>query len=428
MGKQNRTRRLRLHVSAVPLLLFLLAGSVFPALSGPIAAAPRAEQAFLEDGTVRMDFYDPADRLSQQLFFTADGQIQTDAYSYEYDPAGRLSRRLTYDTRYHEFYSSDRYTYDKAGRVSKTESIGVLEPFAFAEGTFFYDAKGRLVTQEDWQIISSSYEYAYTYDTVGRLSKVVTYDRYSKQSKPRKPLSWRTLAYDAKGALQTETFYRDNGTVEKVRTYGPGGKLAYLTQTETDGLRVVTYNELGQRAREDRLAADQTPLGHTLYRYHPSGCLAEETRYGADGAVEETRTYTDNFDVSWADTAVQDTLQITRTELDEAGRVTALYAQGEQGEFLCERRVYRESNGSQLSGRYRPDGTLQTITCQSTDGRKQVGEFLPDGKLCKATTYAVDGTVQVRDYRLPWEPTMLNRQEAGIWSYYSAELDGSLTP
>ncbi|WP_328388652.1 DUF6531 domain-containing protein [Streptomyces sp. NBC_00400] len=257
--------------------------------------------------------------------FTHDTELQLTSvtnqqgltWTYEYDPAGHLISETDFDNR------TLRYTHTPVGRLAtRTNALGQTV-------TYTHDPLGRIVAKNaDGRVTS------YQHDPAGRLLQASAPDvelEYRRDSLGRvvtETVNDRTttFAYDALGrrthrttpAGATSNWEYDAASRRTALTasgrtlgfaYDPTGQ-ELARHFGTDLTLTHSWDASGLLT-DQSLTAPSGPLQRRSYSYHPDGNLA-----GIDDQLNGSRTF----------------------DLDSAGRVTAVHAQG-----WSERYAYDES-------------------------------------------------------------------------------------
>ncbi|MFI5873820.1 putative T7SS-secreted protein [Streptomyces sp. NPDC051445] len=248
--------------------------------------------------------YDAALRLVEV------GNPQGARWSYRYDAAGRMVSETDFDGRTLD------YRLDSAGQlVSRTDALGNVISFerdglgqvtrkdaAGQVTTYGYDGAGRLL-----QASGPDSELLYVYDRRGRVKSELVdgravsyaYNAVGRRTRRTTPTGHvTTYAYDAGGRPERLTtggspvvFTQDAAGRETARVFGDFADALTITSA---------WDEAGRLSASHLTVAGRT-LGSRAYSYRPDGHLS----------------------------SVSDLLSGTRTfDLDPAGRVTAVHAQG----------------------------------------------------------------------------------------------------
>ncbi|MGK5642324.1 RHS repeat-associated core domain-containing protein, partial [Streptomyces sp. URMC 126] len=226
--------------------------------------------------------YDPAGRLSSETDF--DGRTLT----YTHDAAGRLTQRTN------GLGETIGYHYDPLGRIIRKDAAGKTT-------TYTHDPAGRLL-----EAASSEATLVYSRDRLGRVKSqtvngrtlAYTYDKLGRRTRRVTPAgAVTTWTYDAAGRRTGLTasghpfeMEHDAAGREIARHFGQGLTLTH----DWDVAGRLTTQTLSSSTAPD-------PLQHRTFTYRPDGCLT-----GITDAATGTRTF----------------------DLDTAGRVTAVHAQG----------------------------------------------------------------------------------------------------
>ncbi len=182
--------------------------------------------------------YDGNSDLTQTKLPTGNGYTETTAY----DPAG-LTTSIA-DTSSKGTLTSFAYTYDTAGNPTKIVT-------ATTTITYTYDKDGRL-TNACYSSACSSGSYAYTYNADGSRTKLI----------------------DAAG---TTTYAYDEGD-ELASTEGPGGKVSY--KYDADGRRTATGSTTYTWNAANELTGLETASSMTTYAYDGAGNRVSATSDG----------------------------------------------------------------------------------------------------------------------------------------------------
>ncbi|EMF02197.1 RHS domain-containing protein [Streptomyces mobaraensis NBRC 13819 = DSM 40847] len=243
--------------------------------------------------------YDPAGRLTSETDF--DGRTLT----YAHDAAGRLTERTN------GLGETIGYHYDPVGRITRKDAAGKVTTYA-------HDAAGRLV-----EAAGPDVTLVYSRDRLGRVKSETangrtlsyTYDKLGRRTRRVTPGgAVTTWTYDAAGRRTGLTasghafaMEHDAAGREVARHFGEG-----LTLTHA-------WNAAGRLTTQTLTSApDNDPLQHRSFTYRQDGSLT-----GITDSTTGPRTF----------------------DLDTAGRVTAVHAQG-----WTERYAYDEAgNQTQAS-------------------------------------------------------------------------------
>ncbi|PJE96542.1 type IV secretion protein Rhs [Streptomyces carminius] len=227
-------------------------------------------------------------------------------WRYVYDPAGRLTAETDFDDR------TVTYTHDGAGQLTaRTTPLGETITFAYDELGLLArkDAAGAVTTYErdlagrPLRITGPDTDLTYQRDKLGRVKtemaggRVLTfsYDALGRRTRRTTPTGQvTTYTYDAAGNRTTLT----TGGRTLDFTHDPAGR--ETTRRIGDVTLTQLWDPAG-RLTDQTLTSPETTVQHRSYHYRADGYL----------------------------TAVDDLLTGHRTfDLDPAGRVTAVHAQG----------------------------------------------------------------------------------------------------
>ncbi|WP_326688583.1 DUF6531 domain-containing protein [Streptomyces sp. NBC_01795] len=242
-----------------------------------------------------------------ELRLTQVANAQGLTWDYTYDPAGRLTVETDFDNRTHS------YDLDATGQlISRTTPLG-------EQITYERDALGRPVRKNAAGAVTT-----YTYDPAGRLTEAVGPDtdlRYQRDKLGRvktELVNGRALThtYDALGRRTRRV--TPTGAVSR-STYDAAGNRTSLTAS--GHTLDFTHDAVG-RETERRIG----DAGLALTRiWDPAGRLQTQSLAGADTLQQRTYTYRADGYL----TGIDDLMSGRSTfDLDAAGRVTAVHAQG----------------------------------------------------------------------------------------------------
>ncbi|WP_249374703.1 putative T7SS-secreted protein [Streptomyces sp. I05A-00742] len=247
--------------------------------------------------------YDPAGRLTSETDF--DGRTLT----YTHDAAGRLTERTN------GLGETIGYHYDPLGRITRKDVAGNVTTYA-------HDAAGRLL-----EAAGPDVTLVHSRDRLGRVKSetvngrtlAYTYDKLGRRTRRVTPAgAVTTWTYDAAGrrtklTASGHTFEMEHDAAgrEVARHFGQG-----LTLTHD-------WDTAGRLTAQTLTSAPGTdPLQRRAFTYRPDGCLT-----GIADSTTGTRTF----------------------DLDAAGRVTAVHAQG-----WTERYAYDDA-GNQTQASWPPE-------------------------------------------------------------------------
>ncbi|MDX3229027.1 putative T7SS-secreted protein [Streptomyces sp. ME19-01-6] len=243
-----------------------------------------------------------------QLRLTGVTNAQKLTWTYSYDPVGRLLAERDFDGR------TLTYAYDATGRlVLRTNPLGQTVSLE-------HDVCGRVVRKDaDGQVTT------FSYDSAGRLTEAVGpevsavfgRDRMGRVTTEMVDGHVLTHAYDALGRPVRRT---TPSGAKSTFAYDAAGRRTSLT---TCGHTLdFTYDAVGRETARG--------LGRTASLaqiWDPAGRLSEQTLTGPEGDIAQHRAYTYRADGHLI--GIDDQLRGPRAfDLDAAGRVTAVRAQG----------------------------------------------------------------------------------------------------
>ncbi|MFI1563976.1 DUF6531 domain-containing protein [Streptomyces sp. NPDC020490] len=229
-------------------------------------------------------------------------------WDYAYDAVGRLTSETDFDGR------TLTYTHDAAGRLtSRTNALGQTVRYD-------RDALGRVIRKDAEGRVTT-----YEHDVSGRLVRAVGPDtslsvEIDGSGLPRsETVDGRTVTY-AYDRLGRRTRRTTPTGATSTWSYDAAGRLIELTA----GGRPVGFDRDEAGRETARRIGDNISLAHT---FDVLGRLTGQSLLTADGQAVQQRAFTYRSD--GLVTQIDDALNGTRRfDLDAAGRVTAVHAQG----------------------------------------------------------------------------------------------------
>ncbi|MFF3159515.1 hypothetical protein [Streptomyces sp. NPDC057910] len=390
------------------------------------------------DGTTTVFTYDDATgRVLETVTVSGDGKrSEKTAYTYDqatgrvtgvYDPADKANTLISYK---HSFtgkvlevaYPDGKKTgqgFDRHGQLTTTTDItGATTAYAYnRDGTL------KSAVQKTADGRTTLAEVAYTYDGLGRITKV---ERGNK--------STTVYGYNDAGQITSDKTTRADGSVltEAAYTYDSHGNLTHRTDTRPEttsqdtpatsqgegagvdgknsGGTAGTDGDAGGGVGRDDKGAVKNATTSTAYRYDAYDRLTGSTLTDADGrpVVETVYTLNTSGDVTGTETTRHEggraKKTVTEHGIDAGGRLTVVTVDGDKraqtwdgaGNLLTDHRgtVWTYNTRNQPLTATSPDGTVTAYTYWADGTRRDTVTTAKDGTATRSGLYYTpDGTI-----------------------------------
>lgn len=303
---------------------------------------------YYDDGTVKKETAKNADGIViEEYEYYESSMVKSESY---YSESGKLEARNEYDEAcnkirytYRDGEASDdlfteEYTYDDIGRITKVTYYqnDVLTHYTLSEYT------------DDGSLTETSYYADETVAAIGRFNadgKRIFYE-----------------AYHENGALSEKHEYHENGNTVKEETYDENGNV----------LSFVTYDENGNVLRDFSTDED----GNTaLY----------ENTYNEEGTLIFYAIYRND-------------LPVRKYEYFDDGGYKAEYSYHDNGQLYQEFH-YHENGNYRIQGTYHKDGSIDYYCEMNEENRTTLAKYQHDGILIRQEfTYRADGSFTINSY------------------------------
>ncbi|MFF3159926.1 RHS repeat-associated core domain-containing protein, partial [Streptomyces sp. NPDC057910] len=371
------------------------------------------------DGTTTSFTYDDATgRVTETATVSKDGKrSEKRAYTYDqatgrvtgvYDPADKQGTLISYRYNFTGHVLEVAYpdgkktaqTFDRHGQLTTSTDI------TGATTAYTYNRDGTLkqAVQKTADGRTTLAEVAYTYDGLGRITKV---ERGNKTT--------TVYGYDDAGQVTGDKTTRADGSVitEAAYTYDSHGNLTNRTdtrpETTPDGTTTVKDGGEGQESGQETGQVKNVTTS-TAYRYDAYNRLTGSTLKDADGKllVETAYTLNTSGDVTKTETTRHEGGQakktVTEHGIDAGGRLTTVTVDGQEkaqeydaaGNLLTDHRgnTWTYNTRNQPLTTTTPDGTLTAYTYWADGTRKDTTTTSPDGVQNRTGFYYTpDGTI-----------------------------------
>ncbi len=216
------------------------------------------------------------DTLAYEYAYTNSGMLGrlTDhennvVWDYQYDLAGRATNAFSNNGKTVSYeYTSE----NQVGRMYATQDFSVL-----FDTRYSYDQYGRASSAE-MAAMSGSPTQSYTYDTLGRTSKIS--NEYSANAKVEKNISYVVNGTNQTGRIDTISYQKNSaGTVTSIISelsydYDANGNITHVYENDVLKIR-YHYDGLNRLAREDNADIDKT----VVYNYDRFGNILSKVEY-----------------------------------------------------------------------------------------------------------------------------------------------------